>query len=102
MMDDRIIQPATEAREYLKPIKKVLKKRDDKRLDFERYEDRVNHATKKGQKSERDVLALQKAQEEFAKATDVSHSEGVLTFGCSPFDRCFDSPTNKFDKFFPH
>lgn len=81
MVDDRIIRPATDAREHIKPMKKVVKKRDDKRLDYERYQDRVNHASKKERRSERDHQAFAKAQEDLSKATDVSTSNhgGIYT-----------------------
>ena len=31
-VDTRIVQPATEARNYLQPLKKVIKKREDKKV----------------------------------------------------------------------
>lgn len=71
MMDSRIIRPATDAKEYIQPIKKTIKKRDNKRLDYERYQDRVNSANKKLKRTERDNAALARSEEELAKATDV-------------------------------
>lgn len=65
------MRPANEVREYLKPVKKTIKKREDRRLDLERYQDRVNHSTKKPNKTDRDHQALAKAQEEASKAADV-------------------------------
>ena len=32
MVDERMIKPATEAREFLQPLKKIIKKRDDKKV----------------------------------------------------------------------
>jgi hypothetical protein len=71
MTDVRIIKPATDAKEYIQPIKKTIKKRENKRLDYERYLDRVNNAAKKQRRSEREDAALAKAEVELSKATDV-------------------------------
>jgi amphiphysin len=75
MMDARIINPASEAKEYIQPIKKTIKKRENKRLDYERYFDRVTSAAKKQKRSERDDAALAKAEVELSKATDVRDNE---------------------------
>ncbi|EEQ34183.1 hypothetical protein McanMca71_004975 [Microsporum canis] len=69
-VDDRIIRPAMDARDYLQPLKKVIKKREDKKLDFERYQGRVDSARKKTKRSDRDNAALAKAEADLAKATD--------------------------------
>ena len=74
MMDARVIKPATDAKEYIQPVRKTIKKRENKRLDWERYTDKVNHASKKLKRSDRDNAALVKAEEELAKAGDVSTS----------------------------
>jgi amphiphysin len=71
MTEVRIIKPAADAKEYIQPIKKTIKKRENKRLDYERYFDRVNNAAKKQRRSEREDVALAKAEVELSKATDV-------------------------------
>lgn len=71
MMDSRVIGPATDAKEFIQPIRKTIKKRENKRLDWERYIDRVNNASKKTKRSERENAALAKAEQELAKASDV-------------------------------
>ena len=71
MMDARIIQPATEAKEYLQPIRKTIKKRENKRLDWERYTDKVNSLNKKMKRTDRENATLAKTQEELSIATDV-------------------------------
>ncbi|KAI9743387.1 MAG: hypothetical protein M1818_003233 [Claussenomyces sp. TS43310] len=71
LLDARIIKPAQDAKDNIKPLKKVIKKYDDKRLDFERYQDRVLHAQKKQKMSERDEASLAKAKEDLSKASDV-------------------------------
>lgn len=76
-MDARVLRPAMDAKEYIQPVKKTIKKRDNKRLDYERYQDRVNHAHKKLKRTEREESALAKSEEDLAKASDVRH----LLFG---------------------
>ena len=34
-IDSRVIQPATTARDYIQPIRRTIKKRENKRLDYE-------------------------------------------------------------------
>lgn len=79
MMDSRIIKPALEAKEYIQPIRKTIKKRDNKRLDWERYIDKVNHASKKMKRTDRENAALAKSEQELAKAADVSVVVASLT-----------------------
>ncbi|RFU26393.1 hypothetical protein B7463_g9943, partial [Scytalidium lignicola] len=67
MMEARIIRPATDAKEYIQPIRKTIKKRENKRLDWERYADRVSHAQKKLKRTDRENAALAKAEEDAAR-----------------------------------
>ena len=78
MMDARVIKPATDAKDYLQPVRKTIKKRENKRLDWEHYIDKVNHASKKMKRTDRENAALTKAEEELAKAADVSSSNLTL------------------------
>jgi amphiphysin len=71
MMDARVIKPATDAKDYIQPIRKTIKKRENKRLDWERYQDKVRNAGKKMTRSDRENAALAKAEEELANAADV-------------------------------
>jgi amphiphysin len=82
MMDARIVRPASDCREHIKPIKKVIKKRDDKRLDFERYQDRVQSIQKKTKKADNDEVKLARAQEDLARAQDVrkSYLSNTITY----------------------
>jgi hypothetical protein len=70
----RVIRPATDAKEYITPIRKTIKKRENKRLDWERYTDKVNSLSKKLKRSDRDNAALARAEEDLAKAADVCFS----------------------------
>jgi len=71
MMDARVIRPANEAMEYIQPIKKTIKKRDNKRLDWERYQDRLINYQKKTKRSDRENAAMAKAEEDLGVAAAV-------------------------------
>lgn len=71
MMDARVIKPATDAKEYLAPIKKTIKKRENKRLDWERYQDKVLNYQRKMKRTDRENAALAKAEEELSRAAEV-------------------------------
>jgi amphiphysin len=71
MMNARLVQPAADAREAIKPVKKVIKKRNDRRLDYERSQDKVNSLSKKDRKSPRDIQAYSKAQEDLSNFAEV-------------------------------
>jgi hypothetical protein len=70
MMDARVIKPAAEAKEYLQPIKKTIKKRENKRLDWERSIDKMNGYKKKMKRTDRENAAMAKAEQELAKTAD--------------------------------
>ncbi|KAK2778587.1 hypothetical protein FQN53_001741 [Emmonsiellopsis sp. PD_33] len=69
-VDERMIKPAMDAKDYLQPFKKIIKKRDDKKLDFERYQNRVDTSRKKTKRSDRDNAALAKAEIDLNKARE--------------------------------
>lgn len=75
MMDARVIKPATDAKEHLAPIKKTIKKRENKRLDWERYQDKVHNYQRKLKRSDRENAAMAKAEEELAIAAEVSYAK---------------------------
>ncbi|RMZ88631.1 hypothetical protein DV736_g4144, partial [Chaetothyriales sp. CBS 134916] len=69
-VDSHIVHPAQLARDNLQAMRKTIKKREDKKLDYERYQSRVDAATKKTKPSDRDRSALAKAQADLAVATE--------------------------------
>ncbi|KAL4953068.1 hypothetical protein BDW69DRAFT_200382 [Aspergillus filifer] len=73
-IDDRMIDPASQAKEALIPFKKAIKKRDDRKLDYERHHGRVENYSKKGKRSERDNSALVRAEDDLARATEDYHA----------------------------
>ncbi|KHJ36451.1 putative sh3 domain containing protein [Erysiphe necator] len=68
MIESRVIKPAIEVKEFIQPAKKSIRKRENKRLDLEMYTSRVNNYTKKMKRTERENVALAKAEEEVAEA----------------------------------
>jgi len=62
MMDARVIKPATDAKEYIQPVRKTIKKRENKRLDWERYIDKVNNYQRKPKRTDRENAALAKSE----------------------------------------
>ncbi|PYH38255.1 BAR and SH3 domain-containing protein [Aspergillus neoniger CBS 115656] len=83
-IDDRMIRPASQAREFISPVKKTIKKRDDRKLDFERYQGRVDSYAKKTKRSDRDNAALAKAESDLAKATEDYHAADDHLRKCLP------------------
>lgn len=69
VMNTRIVTPAKEARAAIQPYKKVIKKREDRKLDYERYKGRTENYEKKTKRSEREDKALSKYQVDLSAAT---------------------------------
>ena len=92
--DARMIQPAAAAKDYLAPMKKTIKKRNDKKVndeetldpklqaclelisdgrqtDFERYQSRVDSLIHKPKRSDRENANLAKAEADLANAKQV-------------------------------
>lgn len=74
MVDKRIIEPAKDAKASVKQYKKVIKKREDRKLDYERYKSRAEAVEKKSSRSDRENTALAKHKIDLESATAVSHS----------------------------
>lgn len=69
MIDQRVIRPSTDARESIQPLKKTIKKRENKRLDYESYLDRLEKR-RRAQKSEKDDVGITKLEADVARAAD--------------------------------
>lgn len=66
-IEERIIKPATDARDCIAPIRKTIKKRENKRLDLERCQDKVNKLQRKVTRTPKEESALGKAEDELAQ-----------------------------------
>lgn len=70
-IDTQIIDPATEARKCLAPIKKTIKKREDKMVAYEKAQEKVKKLQKKADRSPKEETALAKAENEMTFASEV-------------------------------
>ncbi|KAI9812749.1 MAG: hypothetical protein M1827_004505 [Pycnora praestabilis] len=74
LVDTRIIKPAMDAKDFIQPLKKTIKKREDKKLDFERYQGRVDTSKKKLKRSDRENISLAKSEVDLARALEEYHA----------------------------
>lgn len=70
-IEDRVIRPAVEARDCIAPIRKTIKKRENKRLDYERAQEKVSKLHKKHTRTPKEEASLAKAEVDMAQAGDV-------------------------------
>jgi hypothetical protein len=73
-----VIGPLMEGKSYLKPIMKYIQKRDDKKLDYEKYYKLVENYKAKPNPSKREASILAKGELDLEEATIVrlSHQQG--------------------------
>jgi hypothetical protein len=72
IIEDHILKPATDARECIAPIRKTIKKRENKRSDYEKTQDKALKLQRKPGRTPKDDVALAKADAEMSRAADVS------------------------------
>ncbi|KAL7621213.1 hypothetical protein AAE478_008530 [Parahypoxylon ruwenzoriense] len=70
LIESSIIRPATDARDYIAPLRKTIKKRENKRLDYEKCQDKVNKLQRKPARSPKEDASLAKAEDEVARAAE--------------------------------
>ncbi|KAK3367165.1 hypothetical protein B0T24DRAFT_384452 [Lasiosphaeria ovina] len=70
MIEERIVKPATEARDCIAPIRKTIKKRENKRVDYEKLQDKATKLQRKGSRTPKEDAALAKAEDDSARAAD--------------------------------
>ncbi|KAL2020472.1 hypothetical protein VTK56DRAFT_8357 [Thermocarpiscus australiensis] len=70
MIEERILKPATEARNCIAPIRKTIKNREDKRLDYERFQEKVIKLQRKSDRTVKDDAALSKAEVDMSRSAD--------------------------------
>lgn len=84
MVETRMIRPAMDAKDSLSIMKKTIKKREDRKLDYERYQNRVDSGLKKTKRSERDNTNLAKAQSDLERATELYEAADENLRNCLP------------------
>lgn len=65
-IEERMIKPAMDARDCIAPIRRTIKKRENKRLDLERWQDKVNKLQRKAGRTPKEETALGKAEDELS------------------------------------
>lgn len=76
-IQSKLLQPAMDAKQSCVPVKKLIKQRENCKLDFERYQSRVDHAKAKANRSARDETALIKHESDLSQATTVCHHDSI-------------------------
>ncbi|RYP32158.1 hypothetical protein DL767_005394 [Monosporascus sp. MG133] len=70
LIDSRIINPTTDVRACITPMRKIIKKRENKRLDYEQAQDKANKLQRKIGRSPKDDKALAKAEDDMGRAQE--------------------------------
>ncbi|KAI0112875.1 hypothetical protein F4814DRAFT_324957 [Daldinia grandis] len=70
LIESTIIKPATDARDCIAPLRKTIKKRENKRLDYEKCQDKVNKLQRKVSRTPKEDAALAKAEAEVARTAE--------------------------------
>ncbi len=79
-IDTQIIDPATDARKCLAPIKKTIKKREDKMVTYEKAQEKVKKLQRKPDRSPKEESALAKAENEMTFASEVRQYTITIAF----------------------
>lgn len=70
-IEKEIINPALDARNSINPIRKTIKKRENKRLDVEKCQDRVHKLHRKMPRSPKEDAQLSKSEDELSTLQEV-------------------------------
>ncbi|KAK4125159.1 hypothetical protein N657DRAFT_643990 [Parathielavia appendiculata] len=70
LIEGHVLKPATGARDCIAPIRKTMKKREDRRLDYEKSQDKAEKLRRKPGRTPKEDAALAKADAEFSRASD--------------------------------
>ncbi|KAI0201842.1 SH3 domain-containing protein [Astrocystis sublimbata] len=74
LIETRVVKPATSAREYIDPMRKTIKKRENKRLDFEKIQEKTNKLQRKPSKTPKEEASLAKLEADLARASEDFHA----------------------------
>ncbi|KAK1758322.1 protein hob1 [Echria macrotheca] len=70
VIEDKILKPASDARDCIAPIRKTIKKRENKRIDFEKVQEKSMKLQRKPGRSVKEDAALAKLEDEMSRAAD--------------------------------
>ncbi|KAI0476449.1 hypothetical protein GGR56DRAFT_471605 [Xylariaceae sp. FL0804] len=69
-IDNTVIRPATDARDCIAPMRKTIKKRENKRLDYEKCQEKANKLQRKPGRTPKEDASLAKAEAEVARTAE--------------------------------
>ncbi|KAI7785748.1 SH3 domain-containing protein [Diaporthe eres] len=69
-IESRIIAPANNARQNIAPIRKTIKKREDKRFDVEKTQDKVHKLHRKATRTPKEDAQLAKAEDDLTTLSE--------------------------------
>jgi hypothetical protein len=67
MITTKVVQPVEEAKRCAKSMQKTLKHRENMKLDYERYLGKTEHARKRTNPSQKDVVTLERLESDLAQ-----------------------------------
>ncbi|KAI1181057.1 hypothetical protein F4777DRAFT_525703 [Nemania sp. FL0916] len=74
LIEARVVKPASSAREYIDPMRKTIKKRENKRLDYEKVQDKTTKLQRKAGKTSKEEASLAKLEAELARVAEDFHA----------------------------
>ncbi|KAK0633765.1 hypothetical protein B0T14DRAFT_507818 [Immersiella caudata] len=70
VIEERVLKPATDARDAIAPVRKTIKKRENKRVDYEKIQDKSTKLQRKPGRTPKEDAALAKLEDEMSRAAD--------------------------------
>ncbi|KAJ2994391.1 hypothetical protein NUW58_g1573 [Xylaria curta] len=74
LIEARVVKPASCAREYIDPMRKTIKKRENKRLDFEKIQEKTTKLQRKPGRTSKEDASLAKLEAELARVSEDFHA----------------------------
>ncbi|TGJ78277.1 hypothetical protein E0Z10_g10487 [Xylaria hypoxylon] len=74
LIEARVVKPASSAREYIDPMRKTIKKRENKRVDYENIQERTTKLQRKIGRTPKEDASLAKLEAELARVSEDFHA----------------------------
>lgn len=71
VIDTSVVQPATDARKFLHPLRKTIKKREEKMIAYDKAQERVKKLQKKPVNAPKEEAAIARAENDMNLASEV-------------------------------
>jgi hypothetical protein len=75
LVEQTVIDPLSELKKYMEPARRMLKRREGKKLDYERYHRDVENLKKKRARTDKENMSLQKAEQHMEATQQVYQAE---------------------------